>query len=535
MKKTLSIILASLFIPTSIFAISVGWERLVTGSIHPFYSDKVLIGATATTSSATLEVIGSNYFSGSTTYPGLLSCGKLYSDGVGIIKCGVDDTGGGGGGGLATSSPFTVGYIPYATSTNSLTNSDIFQLAGGFIGIGTTTPAYNLDIYGSFRTIYASTTDLTIVGLRNGHLKIDKNGNVSTSTISLTSDVSGILPYSNLPLNIASSTTLFTYSNLPISIASSSTAWGYSNLPLSIASSTTLFGYSNLPVSIASSTTQWGYSNLPISIASSTTLWGYSNLPLSIASSTTLWTYSNLPISVASSSTLFTYSNLPVSIASSTTATLSSLSSIGTITTGIWNATRITGAYGGLGGLATATGNLLIASSTGQVGWDVLTIGTDGYVLTASSTAINKLAWAPAPATSLTGGQTNYAPIWTSATALGTTTISHNPEFNFAFATTVAPFNKLNAKTPYSATITEVGCWSLTGSSTVGFYEATEASPNASSSTIFNSLIATTSVATSSTLADSSIASRGIITAQILNMTNASSTYCHAIYTTITP
>lgn len=92
-----------------------------------------------------------------------------------------------GGGGLATTSPFSVGYIPYATSSSSLTNSVIYQLSGN-VGIGTTSPAYTLDVYGSFRATSASTSALSITGLKSGFLKIDTGGNVSTSTINLSVD-----------------------------------------------------------------------------------------------------------------------------------------------------------------------------------------------------------------------------------------------------------------------------------------------------------------------------------------------------------
>jgi len=52
---------------------------------------------------------------------------------------------GGGGGGVATTTPFSAGYIPYATSSSAITNSNIFQL-GDNIGIGTTDPQKKLDV-----------------------------------------------------------------------------------------------------------------------------------------------------------------------------------------------------------------------------------------------------------------------------------------------------------------------------------------------------------------------------------------------------
>lgn len=54
------------------------------------------------------------------------------------------------GGGVSTSTPFSAGYIPLATSTSAITNSNIFQ-SGSYIGIGTTTPSYQLDVVGGAR------------------------------------------------------------------------------------------------------------------------------------------------------------------------------------------------------------------------------------------------------------------------------------------------------------------------------------------------------------------------------------------------
>ena len=49
---------------------------------------------------------------------------------------------------ISSSTPFTAGYIPYATSSSAITNSNIFQL-GTNIGIGTTTPSTILTVSGT--------------------------------------------------------------------------------------------------------------------------------------------------------------------------------------------------------------------------------------------------------------------------------------------------------------------------------------------------------------------------------------------------
>ena len=64
---------------------------------------------------------------------------------TGTAICSTDQNTGGAGSGLSSTTPFSVGYIPIATTTNSLTNSNIFQ-SGSSIGIGTTTPAFLLTV-----------------------------------------------------------------------------------------------------------------------------------------------------------------------------------------------------------------------------------------------------------------------------------------------------------------------------------------------------------------------------------------------------
>jgi hypothetical protein len=69
-------------------------------------------------------------------------------------------------------------------------------------------------------------------------------------------------------------------------------------------------------------------------------------------------------------------------VATTNVTTLSNLSSIGTVTSGTWNATAIGPTYGGTGQTSYATGDILYASATNTL--SKLTAGTNGYVLTLS-------------------------------------------------------------------------------------------------------------------------------------------------------
>lgn len=70
-------------------------------------------------------------------------------------------------------------------------------------------------------------------------------------------------------------------------------------------------------------------------------------------------------------------------VAYTNVGTLSSLSSIGTITTGTWNASAIGAVYGGTGQTSYATGDIIYASATNTL--SKLTAGADGNVLTLAS------------------------------------------------------------------------------------------------------------------------------------------------------
>ena len=98
---------------------------------------------------------------------------------------GTDNTGDSGGG-LSSTTPFSVGYIPLTTTTNSLTDSNIFQSESN-IGIGTQNPSSTLHIIGGeIISQTATTTNLAITSLagQTGCLSVDATGKIATSTCS---------------------------------------------------------------------------------------------------------------------------------------------------------------------------------------------------------------------------------------------------------------------------------------------------------------------------------------------------------------
>ena len=82
-----------------------------------------------------------------------------------------------------------------------------------------------------------------------------------------------------------------------------------------------------------------------------------------------------------------------------TGVTNSSLTALGTISTGVWSATAITAYYGGTGYNSYAIGDLLVGAGSTLY---KLPVGTNAYVLTADSTAPGGVKWSVAASTGVT-------------------------------------------------------------------------------------------------------------------------------------
>ena len=82
-----------------------------------------------------------------------------------------------------------------------------------------------------------------------------------------------------------------------------------------------------------------------------------------------------------------------------TGVTNSSLTAVGTITTGTWSATAITAFYGGTGYNSYTVGDLLVGAGSTLY---KLPIGTNNFVLTADNTAPGGIKWSTTASTGVT-------------------------------------------------------------------------------------------------------------------------------------
>jgi len=102
-------------------------------------------------------------------------------------------------------------------------NEDDIEILYGDVGIRTTTPAYTLDVNGTFGVSGTTTLATTIFNnLTNGFLKVDVNGKVSTSTIDISDNTNLTVSATGLEL---SGDSIALTSGYTIPLSASTTNW----------------------------------------------------------------------------------------------------------------------------------------------------------------------------------------------------------------------------------------------------------------------------------------------------------------------
>ena len=130
-----------------------------------------------------------------------------------------------------------------------------------------------------------------------------------------------------------------------------------------------------------------------------------------------------------------------------------------------------------------------------------------------------------------------------SANYYGTTSIQNNyvasssnanirhVNIPFIDATTTVKYSYVGISNSFAVTISEIRCWTDSGTSTLLFFEATESLPNASSSSIIEKITCTNTTASTTTFVDSSIAKNNVITAKLTGVNNSTNTTARITYT----
>ena len=459
---------------------------------------------------------------------------------------------GGSGGGVSTSSPFTAGYIPYATSSSAITNSNIFQL-GSYIGIGTTTPAYTLHTVGSVRFDLGSdaTSDIFYRSSTGnlGRLGIGTTGKVLMASSTATGGISWEpVGGTGTVTSVAMSTpTGLTISGSPITTAGTlALTWtaGYEGLTTA---SSTAWNAKQSAITLASSTTGTDFT-----ITNTNPTWTF-NLPSASGSNRGLLTSTDWTTFNNKQATISAGSNIVLtgaSVAVTSTPLFASLTLTnplavlqgGTGLTSGYNNSNWDTAYtdrlkwdGGSTGLVAATGrtslelgSMALLANTGSS--SIITVGTIGAG-TWNGTAIEAGYYGAA---TIDGDDinSNLAGRSLTLTAASPDTLDVDAElftndFSISFINATTTQNGSIQKKSFQAiTITQIDCSTNGSNITIGLDERASSTPQTAGVDIFNggSMACVSTNTSTSTFANAGIAAGALISLDVDAAANATTT-----------
>ena len=326
------------------------------------------VGIGTTTPATTLSVIGTSRFGDASNYGSFDVDGDLTFTGTADYLVAGNDYA------FRYSADEDVGMFFNSTNAryelrNTVGVADQFFGANGGVnyfannvGIGTTTPAYKLDVWGDLRVNTSSTLGNVISGVWNGTA-------IGDSYISSAATWNAKQDALSFPLAYASTTHITATPPLLITAGDLSLTGRLSTIN-SIATTT-----GNLMVGKTDGTGWYAFPK------------GTDGLCL-VASSTA--TYGLSYQSCASGGTgLSSLNGLTASTQTFSTST-ANISSIKIVSSGSDHQFQLSSRLNTIGGLATTTGSLIVASGTD---WTAKTVGANGTVMTASSTAAGGVNW----------------------------------------------------------------------------------------------------------------------------------------------
>lgn len=272
----------------------------------------------------------------------------------------------------------------YAGAMNSLTGGTSIATVGTVTAGTWSATAIGATKGGTGQTTYAA-GDILYASATNTLSKLTKPA--SAAYLKMASD--GTPSWDTLGLDDITATGTVTTGTWNASVIGA--AYGGTGVANNAANTISFTGNYSLGLTLAANTSlTLPSSGTVATVAGSEALTNKSINGLTITSSTGTLTVTNGKTVSVSNTLTFTGTDASSvafgaggTVAYTNVGTLSSLSSIGTITTGTWNASAIGAVYGGTGQTSYATGDIIYASATNTL--SKLTAGTDGNVLTLAS------------------------------------------------------------------------------------------------------------------------------------------------------
>ena len=272
----------------------------------------------------------------------------------------------------------------YAGAMNSLTGGTSIATVGTVTAGTWSATAIGATKGGTGQTTYAA-GDILYASATNTLSKLAKPA--SAAYLKMASD--GTPSWDALGLDDITATGTVTTGTWNASVIGA--AYGGTGIANNAANTISFTGNYSLGLTLAANTSlTLPSSGTVATVAGSEALTNKSINGLTVTSSTGTLTITNAKTLSVSNTLTFTGTDASSvafgaggTVAYTNVGTLSSLVSVGTITTGTWNATAIAATSGGTGLTSYATGDIVYASATNTL--SKLTAGTDGNVLTLAS------------------------------------------------------------------------------------------------------------------------------------------------------
>ena len=272
----------------------------------------------------------------------------------------------------------------YAGAMNSLTGGTSIATVGTVTAGTWSATAIGATKGGTGQTTYAA-GDILYASATNTLSKLTKPA--SAAYLKMASD--GTPSWDTLGLDDITATGTVTTGTWNASVIGA--AYGGTGIANNAANTIAFTGNYSLGLTLAANTSlTLPSSGTVATVAGSEALTNKSINGLTVTSSTGTLTITNAKTLSVSNTLTFTGSDASSvafgaggTVAYTNVGTLSSLVSVGTITTGTWSATAIAATKGGTGLTSYATGDIVYASATDTL--SKLTAGTDGNVLTLAS------------------------------------------------------------------------------------------------------------------------------------------------------
>lgn len=419
----------------------------------------------------------------------------------------INATGGGGSGSISTSTAVTAGYFPTWGTTSALTGTSTAFLSGSNIGIGTTAPSSTLHVVGTFQ-VSASTTLNALTASTVPYLDASKILQSSAVTPTELGYLSGVTSAIQTQLGTKAPTTAPTFGTSITGSYLTASEMLITDGSKNIVSAPVATYPSLTELTYLKGVTSAVQTQINAKQAGDSTLTALASYNTNgILTQTAADTFTGRTLTGTSNRLSITngdgVSGNPTFDISTSFVGQTAITTLGTITTGTWNAGVIPIAYGGTGTSTTPTALKLLTGN--GIGYDLLTLTAGTGISVATSTTALTISSAITAGRSLT--------LTTADIAADAELYTNSFTIPFADPTSTTPYSTILHKLANNITLANISCRTDSGTTTMTFDKRSEGSESSTGTNVLTSLTCGTAFTSSTSFSASTLTAGQYFTA----------------------